>query len=122
MLWPSGPPMVDGSTSPRTDPAALQVWKVPAAGGDAVKVTREGGLEPTGGDGRTHALLSAIVLPGRRREAVGRARIKQVPVEGGPEVVVLENAAPPPLVGDERWDPLPDDRAGVRRDPPLLVQ
>ena len=100
---------------------SLQVWKVPSAGGDAVQVTHEGGLEPKEApDGRTLFYLDRPPPGpgGDQREghhqagAGGGRRRSRRPRE----------RALPPLVGDERWDHLPDNRAGVRRDPPLLVQ
>ena len=70
---------------------SLQVWKVPSAGGDAVQVTHEGGLEPQEAtDGRTLFYLDRP--PPGPGGISGRGTIKQVPVEGGAEVVVLENA------------------------------
>ena len=61
----------------------VELWKMPADGGRAVQVTREGGVQPAEApDGRTLFYLD---------RAGERGRIKQVPVEGGDEVVVLEN-------------------------------
>lgn len=70
---------------------SLQVWKVPSAGGDAVQVTHQGELEPQEAtDGRTLFYLDRP--PPGPGGISGRGTIKQVPVEGGAEVVGLENA------------------------------
>lgn len=57
-----------------------QIWRAPAAGGTAVRITREGGIEPVvSWDGRR-------VYYARQLPAQG---IWEVPLEGGPEVQVV---------------------------------
>ena len=65
-----------------------ELWKMPADGGRAVQVTHEGGVQPAEApDGRT---LFYLDRAGGTSES---GTLKQVPVEGGDEVVVLETSA-----------------------------
>ena len=78
-------------SSDRSGSPQMQIWKVPSAGGDAVQVTHEGGVEPQEAtDGRTLFYLDRP--PPGPGGISGKGTIKQVPVDGGAEVVVLENA------------------------------
>jgi DNA-binding winged helix-turn-helix (wHTH) protein/Tol biopolymer transport system component len=66
-----------------------QIWKMPAAGGPAVRVTKAGGLEPQEApDGRTVFYLDHP--PPGAGGFSGSARLMNVSVDGGEEVVVLD--------------------------------
>jgi len=68
----------------------LEVWKIPAAGGPAMPVTRNGGAQPKEGpDGRTIFYLDRI--PKGSGGFSGTSRLMQVPVDGGEETPVLES-------------------------------
>jgi Tol biopolymer transport system component/DNA-binding winged helix-turn-helix (wHTH) protein len=66
-----------------------QVWKMPAAGGPAVPVTKAGGLEPQEApDGRTIFYLDHP--PPGAGGLSGSSRLMKVSVDGGEEVIVLD--------------------------------
>ena len=68
---------------------SLQVWKMPAAGGAAVRVTKAGGLEPQEApDGRTVFYLDHP--PPGAGGLSGSSRLMKVSADGGEEVVVLD--------------------------------
>jgi Tol biopolymer transport system component/DNA-binding winged helix-turn-helix (wHTH) protein len=68
---------------------SLQIWKVPAEGGLAEQVTRQGGGEPKlGPDGQTLFYLDRP--PPGPGGVHGISTLKSVPVGGGAEVSVLE--------------------------------
>lgn len=61
---------------------SMQIWKAPAAGGQAVQVTREGGFEGfESPDGKSLYYAKGRSIPG----------IWQVPIEGGEERLVLDH-------------------------------
>jgi len=68
-----------------------QIWKMPAAGGTAVPVTKSGGLQPQlAPDGRTLFYLDHP--PPGAGGFSGVSRLMQVSVDGGEETVVLDGA------------------------------
>ena len=68
---------------------SLQIWKVPADGGPAEQVTRQGGGEPKlGPDGQTLFYLDRP--PPGPGGVHGVSTLKSVPIGGGAEVSVLE--------------------------------
>ena len=67
----------------------LEVWKAPAAGGQAMQVTRTGGGQPKEGpDGRTILYLDRLPMGSGFS---GTSRLMQVPVNGGEETPLLES-------------------------------
>ena len=68
---------------------SLQIWKVPAEGGRAEQVTRQGGAQPQlGPDGQTLFYLDlASSGPGG---VSGSSTLKSVPAGGGEEVTVID--------------------------------
>lgn len=72
----------------------MQLWRMPAAGGPAVQITKHGGFRPRESpDGRY--LYYVDRLPSGLN---GRGRLMRVPVEGGEEIQVLEE------IGGWTWD------------------
>ena len=68
---------------------SLEIWKVPAEGGPAEQVTRQGGGEPKPGpDGQTLFYLDRP--PPGPGGVHGSSRLKSVPIGGGAEVAVLD--------------------------------
>ena len=68
---------------------SLEIWKVPAEGGSAEQVTRQGGGEPKlGPDGQTLFFLNRP--PPGPGGVHGSSTLKSVPIGGGAEVSVLE--------------------------------
>jgi len=68
---------------------SLEIWKVPAEGGPAEQVTRQGGGEPKlGPDGQTLFYLDRA--PSGPGGVSGSSTLKSVPVGGGAEVAVLD--------------------------------
>ena len=68
---------------------SLEIWKVPAEGGPAEQVTRQGGGEPKPGpDGQTLFYLDRP--PPGPGGVSGSSTLKSVPIGGGPEVAVLD--------------------------------
>jgi dipeptidyl aminopeptidase/acylaminoacyl peptidase len=66
---------------------SVQIWKMPASGGAAIRVTSGFGFEPyPSPDGKF--IYYVTCLPGQRP-----CPLKRVPVDGGPEVVVLDGVA-----------------------------
>jgi Tol biopolymer transport system component len=60
----------------------MQIWKVPAAGGPAVQVTKQGGFEGfESPDGKYLCYLKGRGIPG----------IWRIPTEGGEEVLVTDH-------------------------------
>jgi Tol biopolymer transport system component len=70
-----------------------QIWKIPAAGGEATRITRNGGMYPRESeDGR-------FVYYGTGRRGRRRCDIRRVPVEGGEERAVISE----PRVECDSW-------------------
>jgi Tol biopolymer transport system component len=68
------------------------VWRIPAGGGEAVRITHTGGFEPKESpDGRFLFYLDGY--PAGLR-ATGTARVIRVPLGGGEEQVVLDHVQP----------------------------
>jgi Tol biopolymer transport system component len=65
--------------------AIPDIWRVPAAGGEAVRITRHGGIRPQESpDGKY------LYYADRPRDGVaGASKLMQVPVGGGPETALL---------------------------------
>ena len=68
------------------------IWRVPADGGDAIRVTRSGGFEPReSADGRH---LFYLERPPAGLAAGATARLMRLPVGGGPQEPVVERVRP----------------------------
>jgi Tol biopolymer transport system component len=68
-----------------------EIWRIPATGGTAVQITRQGGFEPRESpDGGTIYYVDKL----RRNGFDTVAAIKQVPATGGPETVVFSGVSP----------------------------
>ena len=94
---------------------SLEIWKVPAEGGPAEQVTRQGGGEPKlGPDGQTLFYLDRP--PPGPGGVSGSSTLKSVPIGGGAEVASARWRSLRSLVRHRSRDCLRDDRARVGRD------
>ena len=67
----------------------IEIWKVPAEGGRALQVTRQGGMQPIEApDGSTLYYLARP--PSGVSGVSGTTRVMQVPIDGGEERAVTE--------------------------------
>jgi Tol biopolymer transport system component len=63
------------------------IWRMPAQGGEPVRITYHGGLNSQESPDRKHLYYAAL----SHLDEVGKAKLMQVPVEGGPEKMLLDN-------------------------------
>ena len=85
-----------GSTLTPSRSGTKQLWKVPAGGGDAVQITKQGGA---GGvespDGRFVYYLRGV------GEQEDTTELRRVPVDGGEEIRIVESVCPQPFAVTE---------------------
>jgi Tol biopolymer transport system component len=72
--------------------AIADVWRVPAGGGEAVRLTRHGGFEPQESPDGAH--LFYLARPPAVIEADGTAMLMRLPLSSGQEEPVLERVRP----------------------------
>jgi len=74
--------------------ATPDIWRVPAEGGSAVRITFHGGIRPFESPDRKYLYYVDRITPPERIRPTGTARLMRVPVGGGPETMVLEGLTP----------------------------
>jgi len=67
------------------------IWRIPSDGGAAVRITYHGGFRPQESPDRKHLYYVDRIPEGA---SIGSAKLKRVPVEGGPEITVLDGLSP----------------------------
>jgi Tol biopolymer transport system component len=70
---------------------SVDIWRMPSEGGEAVRMTYHGGFRPLESPDRKHLYYVDRAPEGA---SFGSARLKRVPVEGGPEITVLDGLTP----------------------------
>jgi hypothetical protein len=80
----------DSSSHRRNE--SLDIWRVSAGGGEAIRLTHHGGFEPLeSSDGR---YLFYLDRPPAGLAIGGTARLMRLPLSGGQEDLVLERVRP----------------------------
>jgi tricorn protease-like protein len=74
--------------------SAPDVWRIPAGGGQAVRITYHGGYRPQESPDGRYLYYVDRLPPAELVRPIGKARLMRVPVTGGDETAVLDGLTP----------------------------